>query len=156
MGQPGITDWQGPVLCQCPLLAVCRSTLLFILGTYGRNTVEWALRFFAWMLEYFVNESLMTGIPLPVYLYVHIPRMNPIYLHIEGSYLSQFFFFFFFGELTKSSKASSSGSWRLHLFASIKCVFIKPECFSISATEQRSCRYCETWIKVEGLTSLSI
>lgn len=50
----------------------------------GRNTVERAPRFFAGMLEYLLNESLMTGIPLPVHRYVHIPGTNPIYLHILG------------------------------------------------------------------------
>lgn len=50
----------------------------------GGNTVEWAPRFYAGLLEYLLNESLMTGIPLPVYCHVHIPGMNPIYLHILG------------------------------------------------------------------------
>lgn len=34
------------------------------------------------LLEYLLNESLMTGIAVPVCCYVHIPGMTPIYLHI--------------------------------------------------------------------------
>lgn len=48
-----------------------------------KNTVEWAPRFFAGLLEYLLNESLMTGIALPVnVLYVHMQGMNWIYLNI--------------------------------------------------------------------------
>lgn len=67
------------------------------------ETVEWAPRFFAGLLEYLLNESLMTGIPLPVYCYVHIPGINPIYLHIIGIWLTQF------------SRRTYSESSRLHL-----------------------------------------
>lgn len=45
-----------------------------------RNTVKWVPRIFAELLEYLLNESLETGIPLPVYLDVHKTAMNPIYL----------------------------------------------------------------------------
>lgn len=66
VGQPGITDWQGPVLYQCPLMAVSRTTALLICCTHGigaaTNTVECfaLLRFISKMLEYLLNKSLKT------------------------------------------------------------------------------------------------
>lgn len=66
VGQPGIPDWQGPVLYQCPLLAVSGTTELLICCTHGigatTNTVECfaLLRFISKMLEYLLNKSLKT------------------------------------------------------------------------------------------------